>query len=271
VVAGGRQQRPHRPSMACPFCVGGLEAPEPYDVKAFVNRWPSFPDGRSEVVLYTPEHDASFPDLGSQGARRVVDLWTDRTVALGARDDVAYVLVFENRGVEVGATISHPHGQIYAFGEVPAAPLTELRRTARGDCPLCAPPDPALEVAAAADWRAWVPAASAYPYGMLLAPDVHRPDLPALDGPQRDGLADLLVDVLARLDRLFDAALPYMMWIHQRPTDGGMWPEAHLHVHIVSPMRSPDVQRYVAAGELGSGVFVNPVVPEDAAAALRGA
>jgi UDPglucose--hexose-1-phosphate uridylyltransferase len=271
VVAGGRQQRPLRPSMACPFCVGGLEAPEPYDVKAFVNRWPSFPDGRSEVVLYTPEHGASFPDLGSRGARRVVDLWTDRTVALGARDDVAYVLVFENRGVEVGATISHPHGQIYAFGEVPAAPLTELRRTARGDCPLCAPPDPALEVAAAADWRAWVPAASAYPYGMLLAPDVHRPDLPALDGPQRDGLADLLVDVLARLDRLFDAPLPYMLWIHQRPTDGGLWPEAHLHVHIVSPMRSPDVQRYVAAGELGSGVFVNPVVPEDAAAALRGA
>jgi UDPglucose--hexose-1-phosphate uridylyltransferase len=270
MVAGGRQQRPHRPSMACPFCVGGVEAPEPYDVKSFVNRWPSFPDGRSEVVLYTSEHDASFPDLGAQGARRVVDLWTERTEALGARADVAYVLVFENRGAEVGATISHPHGQIYAYSEVPPVPLTELR-TARGDCSLCAPADPALEVAAAADWRAWVPAASAYPYGMLLAPDVHRPDLPALDGPQRDGLADLLVDVLARLDRLFDSPLPYMLWIHQRPTDGGPWPEAHLHVHIVSPMRSPDVQRYVAAGELGSGVFVNPVVPEDAAAALRGA
>jgi UDPglucose--hexose-1-phosphate uridylyltransferase len=271
VVAGGRQQRPHGPSTACPFCVGGIEAPEPYDVTAFVNRWPSFPDGRSEVVLYTPEHDASFPDLGMQGARRVVDLWTDRTAGLGARDDVAYVLVFENRGEEVGATISHPHGQIYAYDEVPAVPLTELRRAARGDCPLCAPHDPALEVAAAADWRAWVPTASSYPYGLLLAPDVHRPDLPSLDGPQRDGLADLLVDVLARLDRLFDAPLPYMLWIHQRPTDGGLWPEAHLHVHIVSPMRSRDVERYVAGGELGSGVFVNPVVPEDAAAALRGA
>jgi UDPglucose--hexose-1-phosphate uridylyltransferase len=271
VVVGGRQQRPHRPSMACPFCVGGLEAPEPYDVKSFVNRWPSFPDGRSEVVLYTPDHDATFPDLGRHGARRVVDLWTERTAALGARPDVAYVLVFENRGAEVGATISHPHGQIYAFTEVPAAPLAELRRAARGDCPLCASPDPALAVAAAADWRAWVPAASAYPYGVMLAPDVHRPDLRALDGPQRDGLADLLVDVLDRLDRLFDAPLPYMLWIHQRPTDGGLWPGAHLHVHIVSPMRSPDVQRYVAAGELGSGVFVNPVVPEDAAAALRGA
>jgi UDPglucose--hexose-1-phosphate uridylyltransferase len=271
VIAPARQQRPHRPSAACPFCVGGTEAPDPYDVKAFVNRWPTFPDGRSEVVLYTPEHDASFPDLGASGARRVVDLWTDRTAALGDRADVAYVLVFENRGEEVGATIPHPHGQIYAYDEVPATPLAELRHAARGDCPLCASHDPALDVAASADWRAWVPAASAYPYGMLLAPDVHRPDLPTLDGPQRDGLADLLIDALARLDRLFDAPLPYMLWIHQRPTDGGPWPEAHLHVHIVSPMRSPGVQRYVAGGELGSGLLVNPVVPEDAAAALRGA
>ncbi len=271
VVAGSRQQRPNRPSAACPFCVGGTEAPEPYDVRWFVNRWPSFPDDRCEVVLYTPEHDLSFADLGEDGARRVVDLWAARTEALGARPGVAYVLVFENRGEEVGATISHPHGQIYAYDTVPDAPLAELRNAARGGCPLCAPPDRALVVAEATGWRAWVPAASAYPYGLLLAPDVHRPDLPALDGPQRDGLAALLVDALGRLDRLFDVALPYMLWVHQRPTDGGAWPEAHLHVHVVTPMRSPGVQRYVAAAELGSGAFVNPVVPEDAAAALRGA
>lgn len=271
VVAGSRQHRPNRPSAACPFCVGGTEAPEPYDVRWFVNRWPSFPGERCEVVLYTPEHDLSFAGLGEDGARRVVDLWAARTEALGARPDVAYVLVFENRGAEVGATISHPHGQIYAYDTVPDAPLAELRNAARGGCPLCATPDRALVVAEAMGWRAWVPAASAYPYGLLLAPDVHRPDLPALDGPQRDGLAALLVDVLGRLDRLFDVALPYMLWVHQRPTDGGAWPEAHLHVHVVTPMRSPGVQRYVAAAELGSGAFVNPVVPEDAAAALRGA
>ena len=270
VVAASRQQRPNRPAASCPFCVGGVEAPEPYQVKAVVNRWPPHPDGRSEIVLYTPEHDLTFPELGPDGARRVVDLWTDRTTALGRRDDVDYVLIFENRGEEVGATISHPHGQIYAFEEMPAAPLHELRHDPRGECPLCPRPDPALLVADAEGWRAWVPAASAYPYGLLLAPVVHRPDLPSLDGPQRDGLADLLIDVLGRLDRLFDIPLPYMLWIHQRPTDGGPWPGAHLHVHIVSPMRSPGVQRYVAAGELGSGVFTNPVVPEDAAAALRG-
>ena len=270
-IVGARQGRPNLPSTGCPFCPGGLEAPEPYDVKAFVNRWPPYPDGRSEIVLYTPEHDLTFPELGPDGARRVVDLWTDRTAALGQRDDVDYVLIFENRGEEVGATIPHPHGQIYAFEEIPAAPLHELRHGPRGECPLCPRPDPALLVADAEGWRAWVPGASAYPYGLLLAPFVHRPDLPSLDGPQRDGLAELLIDVLARLDRLFDIPLPYMLWIHQRPTDGGPWPGAHLHVHIVSPMRSPGVQRYVAAGELGSGVFTNPVVPEDAAAALRGA
>ncbi|HET8617982.1 MAG TPA: hypothetical protein VFM27_03455 [Acidimicrobiales bacterium] len=271
VMAGSRQHRPNRPGASCPFCVGGQEAPEPYDVRAFPNRWPSYPDDRCEVVLYTPDHDASFPDLAGAAARRVVDLWAERTEALGDRPEVDYVLVFENRGEEVGATVAHPHGQIYAYDHVPDAPLAELRRSARGDCSLCPQPDPELMVAEATGWRAWVPAASAYPYGLLLAPDVHRPDLPALDGPQRDGLADLLVDVLARIDRLFDAPLPYMLWIHQRPTDGGGWPEAHLHVHVVSPMRSPGVQRYVAAAELGSGEFVNPVVPEDAAAALRGA
>jgi UDPglucose--hexose-1-phosphate uridylyltransferase len=271
VVAGTRQHRPNRPGAgACPFCVGGVEAPEPYDVKAFVNRWPSFPDDRCEVVLYTPDHDVTFPDLGLDGARRVVDLWAERTQALGARPDVAYVLVFENRGEEVGATIAHPHGQIYAYDRVPDVPLAEVRRTARGGCPLCGPVDRALTVAVSDTWRAWVPAASAYPYALLLAPDVHRPDLPSLDGPQRDGLAALLVDVLGRFDRLFDIALPYMLWFHQRPTDGGPWPEAHVHAHLVSPLRSPGVQRYVAAAELGSGTFVNPIAPEDAAAALRG-
>jgi UDPglucose--hexose-1-phosphate uridylyltransferase len=272
IIAGSRQQRPNRPgATACPFCVGGIEAPEPYDVKAFANRWPSFPGDRCEVVLYTPEHDRSFPDLGVDRVRRIVDLWADRTAALGQRDGVDYVLVFENRGEEVGATIAHPHGQIYALDHVPDVPLTELRRSDGGACLVCDPADDALSVTTATGWRAWVPQASAFPYALLLAPDVHRPDLPSLDGPQRDGLAAVLVDALGRLDRLFDAPLPYMLWIHQRPTDGGAWPEAHVHVHVVSPMRSRDVQRYVAAAELGSGTYVNPVVPEDAAAALRGA
>lgn len=261
-----RQARPNRPSDECPFCVGGLEAPEPYDVRSFVNRWPSYPDDRCEVVLYSPEHDATFWSLGTDGARAVVDVWADRSAALGARDDIAYVLVFENRGAEVGATIPHPHGQIFAYPTVPPTPAAEL---ARDGCALCAEVPGSRLVSEQGGWRAWVPAASLYPYGLVVAPTSHEPDLPGLPADARAGLAAVLVDVLHRLDALWDQPMPYMLWFHQRPFDGGEWPTAHVHAEIAVPQRAPGVMRYIAGGELGSGLYVNPVVPEDAAAELR--
>lgn len=263
-VVGARQGRPNRPSTDCPFCVGGLEAPEPYDVRWFVNRWPSMTDERCEMVLYTPDHDADFWSLGVDGARRVIDLWADRTAALGARPDVDYVLVFENRGAEVGATIPHPHGQIYAFGEVPPVPLRELV-----DGVLL--PDQvseALLVGAHGDWVTWVPHAPTWPYELRLAPRTEAPDL-VDERCDRDGLAAALIDGLARLDQLFDAPMPYMLWVHQRPTDGAEWPDARVHVHICPLYRSAGVQRYVAAAEQGAGVYFDPIVPEVAAEQLR--
>jgi UDPglucose--hexose-1-phosphate uridylyltransferase len=262
-IVASRQERPNLPELTCPFCVGGLEAPEPYEVRWFPNRWPAMPDGRCEVVLYTQEHGATFWSLGVTGARKVIDLWAERSAVLGARPDVDYVLVFENRGAEVGATIGHPHGQIYAFDFVPDVPARELRRgRPTGD------PRQRI-VATASGWKASVPEAPTFPYALVLCPDADVPDLPSLDDPGRDGLARLLVDVLARLDRVFDAPTPYMLWIHQRPFDSGEWPYAKVHVEIVSPWRAAGVPRHVAAGELGSGVFFNPVSPEDAARVLR--
>lgn len=261
-----RQARPNRPDEECPFCVGGLEAPEPYAVRAFVNRWPSFPDERCEVVLYTPEHDATFWSLGVDGALAVVDLWAARSAALGARDDIAYVLVFENRGAEVGATIAHPHGQVYSYGEVPPNPLREL---SAGACALCSEQPGDRLVSEANGWRAWVPHASVYPYGLVVAPTAHEPDLPTLTAESRRALATVLADTLHRLDALWNRPMPYMMWFHQRPFDGGSWPGAHVHVEIAVPQRAPGVMRFIAGGELGSGLYVNPVVPESAAAELR--
>jgi UDPglucose--hexose-1-phosphate uridylyltransferase len=267
-IVADRQDRPNQPTVGqCPFCVGGIEAPEPYEVRAFPNRWPPMADDRCEIVLYTADHTATFWSLGVEGARRVVDLWADRTAALGARSDVGYVLVFENRGPEVGATIPHPHGQVYGFEEVPPVPLAEL--SGDGPCPLCAEAAGDRLVAEAAGWRAWVPWAAGWPFELVLAPTGHRPDLPGLGDGERNGLAALLVDVLARLDRLFAAPMPYMLWIHQRPTDGGEWPRAHLHLHLAPLYRAPDTQRFVAAGELGGGVQFNPVDPADAASRLR--
>lgn len=281
VIVGSRQSRPNLPSDGCPFCVGGIEAPEPYQVRCFPNRWPPLPDGRAEVVLYAPEHHATLASLPPHRVRRLVALWAERTEVLGARPDVAYVLIFENRGPEVGATIAHPHGQIYAFDEVPPVALAELAPIPGGPgagpptdgsagCVLCGEDPGGRMVASMGGWRAWVPAAASWPYGLVVAPTGHVPDLPAA-APSHGDLAAVLVDVFGRLDRLFDEPMPLMWWWHQRPTDGGDWPLAHVHAHIAPLRRAPGTTRFVAAAEQGAGILFNPVPPETAAAHLRDA
>ncbi len=263
-VVGTRQARPNLPSTGCPFCVGGREAPEPYDVFWFPNRWPAMPGERCEVVLYTPDHDATFWSLGVPGARKVIDLWAERTAALGKRDDVDYVLAFENRGPEVGATIAHPHGQIYAYDHVPDRPA---RKLAAGWQPDLEPGD--RLVASHGDWLAYVPYAATYPIAVTIAPRTKAADLDALDDEARDEFAALLIDVLARLDRMHEAALPYMLWLNQRPTDGAAWPQAWFHVEIVSPWRRAGVPRFIAAAEVACEEYFNPVIPEVLAEQLR--
>jgi UDPglucose--hexose-1-phosphate uridylyltransferase len=268
-VAGTRQDRPNRPSSGCPFCVGGTEAPDPYEVKAFTNRWPSYPDDRCEVVLYSPDHDARLSTLPPEHRRKVVDLWADRTERLGARRDIAYVLVFENHGEEVGATIPHPHGQIYAYTDVPPEPAAELARLAEGQALIEDRPE--LVVVERDGWRSWVPSAPVHPFSMRVAPLDRRPDLPSLDDADREAFGSILAETLHRLEGVFDPPMPYIFWIHGRPADGGEWPQAWLHVEIMGPQRAPGVMRYVAGAEVGSGEYVNPVAPEDAAEQLRAA
>ncbi len=274
VVARARQHRPNLPNADCPFCPGGLEAPAPYEVRWFNNRWPPLPDDRCEVVLFSSEHQQSLGRLDRRQLGLLISLWTERTEALGARPDVEYVLIFENRGTEVGATIAHPHGQIYAFAHVPPVPLAELE----GDtCAICEElsgkdkPGGSHErrlVATAVGWQAWTVWAPSYPFELLIAPTEHLGNL----GEARSshgGLAEVMTRALVSLDTLFSTPMPYMMWCHQRPTDGRRWPAAHLHFHIAPTRRAEGVARFVASGELGSGVMFNPVDPEDAASRLR--
>lgn len=301
-IVGHRQARPNLPE-GCPFCVGGLEAPEPYDTRWFPNRWPAYEPGdpfdaagfaaaapadgtappqaavgAAEVILYSPRHDASLGSLGVAQVRKVIDLWAERTASLYSRAEVQYVLVFESRGEEVGATIHHPHGQIYAFPFVPPAIRAEAD-SARAHGDVVAAEIAAVErsgelvVTRNGEWVAWVPYASGYPYGVRIAPRARAGRLDELDDSGRDSFAAVLADVLGRYERLFagepgaSAVFPYLMWIHQAPK---VEPELHhLHVHLAPPQRAAGVLRFVAAGEVGSGTLSNPVVPEDAAERLR--
>jgi UDPglucose--hexose-1-phosphate uridylyltransferase len=294
LVVPHRQGRPNLPASGCPFCVGGLEAPEPYEVRAFPNRWPPLvpgpeidvppagsapPRGAAEVVLFSPDHSTSLATMSVDAVTRVVDLWAERTAALLARPEIEYVLVFENRGAAVGSTIHHPHGQIYGYPFVPPTPAREMAAATGVGCAVCA--EIARETAEGrrivyddGEWAAWVPYASAYSYGLRIAPRAHVGALPDLSAGARRGLAATLTDVLGRYDRLWERApdagpFPYLMWFHQAPAhhDG----EYHLHAHIAPPLRAPGVLRFVASGEVGGGLLANPVLPEAAADALRAA
>ncbi|MGH3743554.1 MAG: galactose-1-phosphate uridylyltransferase [Mycobacteriales bacterium] len=304
--ASHRQDRTFQPPAAvCPLCperpggppteVGG----RPFDMAVFDNRFPSYqpdppqPDitgddllrveparGRCEVVVYTPDHEGSLAGLGPVGARTLVDVWTDRYRILGADPAVRYVLPFENRGVTVGVTLSHPHGQIYAYPEVPPRPARELavattyRRTT-GRCVQCDVRDReqslgARVVAEADGWLASVPFWARFPYELQLLPRRHRASLVDLDDAERDGLADLLVRVLTGYDRLFGFPLPYVLGVFQAPTDEGDWSAvSHVRVSICPPHRAADRLKHLAGSELLAGAFLTDIAPETAAATLR--
>ncbi|MBO0810201.1 MAG: galactose-1-phosphate uridylyltransferase, partial [Actinobacteria bacterium] len=266
VVTPWRQRRPNLPEGSCPFCPGGLEAPEPYDVRHFPNRWPALPGGCHEVVLHSPDHNSSFPALGADRSAQVVEVWSARTAELGSREDVDYVFIFENRGRTIGSTIDHPHSQVMAFTTIPPIPESEL--SAAG-CDLCQDPGQDLIVTRRAGWQAVVPWAPSWPYEMLISPRSHVADLPAAGPDLRAGLAAILVEALTRMERLLGRDSPYMLWLHQRPTGKGDWPAAHLHLHLAPVLRAPGVVRHLAAAEFGAGVFFDPVDPQQAAAQLR--
>ena len=277
-----RQDRTFLPDADhCPLCPtrpGGPETEIPfrsYEIVVFDNRFPSFeaPHGAAEVVVYTDDHQGSFAGLPPQRARDLMWVWRQRYEELGAREDVRYVLIFENRGVEVGTTLHHPHGQIYAFPFVPPVPALELAADARlGGCAVCG------LVARELDDRervihendlvvAYVPFAARWPYETHVAMREHRQSLLECDEDELDALASALQAVTRGFDRLFNRPFPYVMVLHQAPTDGSGG--GHLHVEFYPPLRTATKLKYLAGCEQGAGTFVMDVLPEASAAALR--
>jgi UDPglucose--hexose-1-phosphate uridylyltransferase len=282
VYAVDRQERTFLPdAAACPLCPtrpGGpvTEIPfETFEIAVFDNRFPTFqaPAGAAEVVVYTDDHDGSFAGLEPQRARDLMWVWRQRYEELGAREDVAYVLIFENRGVEVGTTLHHPHGQIYAFPFLPPVPALELAADARlGGCAACALLQRELSdgervVYANGEVVAYVPYAARWPYETHVVVREHRPSLLECSAPELDSLAAALQAVTRGFDALFQRPFPYVMVLHQAPTDGAG--AGHLHVEFYPPLRSATKLKYLAGCEQGAGTFIMDVLPEASAAALR--
>jgi UDPglucose--hexose-1-phosphate uridylyltransferase len=236
--------------------------------------------GACEVVVFTQDSKSSLGALPLGHLELLLEVWAHRYVELGARDDVQYVFPFENRGVEVGVTLHHPHGQIYAYPFVPPIPAREiseqrayLERTGRGlleDHLRAELADgPQRFVYTGEHVVALVPVCARYPYEVWIAPRRAAGSVADLTPLERADFARALKTVLLKYDGLWQRPFPYIMVFHQAPTDGRPHPEAHLHIEFYPAYRMPNRLKFLAGSEAGAGVFTADTLPDDKAAELR--
>jgi UDPglucose--hexose-1-phosphate uridylyltransferase len=285
-----RQDRTFLPSREhCPLDPtkpGGepTEIPFPsFEIAVFDNRFPAFeaPKGAAEVVVYTEEHDASFATLSAERAEDLMWVWRHRYLELGAREDVDYVYIFENRGVEVGVTLHHPHGQIYGYPFLPPVARLELEADRRlGGCAPCALLRRELEdgqrILIENDGAVvYVPYAARWAYEAHVVMRRHRASLLECEPEELRSLSIALQTLVRGYDALFDRPFPYVMAVHQAPTVVASRPGAeaaehgHLHVEFYPPLRTAEKLKYLAGSEQGEGAFISDTLPEESAARLR--
>jgi UDPglucose--hexose-1-phosphate uridylyltransferase len=236
-------------------------------------------NGRCEVVCFSQDHSASFADLTPGQVAVVLAAWTDRSAALAVLPGVEQVYCFENRGQEIGVTLTHPHGQIYAYPFVTPRTSRMLtmasryRRQAGGnlfdDVVAAELSDRSRIVIEAEHWVAFVPHAAHWPYEAHLYPRRRVPDLPGLGAAEREEFCGVYLDLLRRFDRLFGIPAPYISAWHQAPVRAGR-EEFALHLELFTIRRGPDKLKFLAGSESGMGAFTSDIAPEAAAAALRG-
>jgi UDPglucose--hexose-1-phosphate uridylyltransferase len=266
-----------------------------WDVAVFDNRFPSLspvagdvPElivdtapgrGKCEVVVFTQDPRSSLGSLPLAHIELLLRVWADRTAQLGRIEGIDYVLPFENRGAEVGVTLHHPHGQLYAYPQVPPVPARMQRvageyRAAHGRGVLQDHIRRELGsgervLYAGPHAVAFVPACARYPYEVWVAPVEPVATFCDLDDACRADLARAMKTVLMKYDALWDRPFPYLMAWYQAPTDGRPHPESHLHAEFYPPYRTRDRLKYLAGTEIAAGWFAMDALPEDKARELQ--
>lgn len=298
MVASNRQKRPAMDPGQCPFCPGSGRVPDAYDVLAYDNDFPVLslnptepplaPQisgcapayGKCEVILYSSEHQASLPMLSVAHIERLLDLWISRTAALQQDSRIHYIFLFENRGAEVGATMPHPHGQLYAYSYVPSVLQQELDASyeyyeREGTCLLC---DLNSQEEVQRDrllvsndrFLSYTPYFTEYPFGAFITPRRHVSSLLDFRDDDLRDLAWMLKAVTAGLDRVYEKSMPYMMAVHQAPVNIPFREESyHFHIEFYPLLYAPTKIKYRASSEIGAGAACNPTRVEETAPILR--
>jgi UDPglucose--hexose-1-phosphate uridylyltransferase len=299
MIASHRQDRPQMPKDWCPFCPGSGKVPENYDVLKYNNDFPALsetpppPDdvasdffklreayGKCEVILYSPEHNATLPELSVEHITKLVHLWCERTEALRKDHKNKYIFIFENRGEVVGVTMPHPHGQIYAYPYIPKKLELEVESSKEHynhtkNCLICDIMKEEVKLQKRVifendDFVVVLPFFSEYPYGLNVYAKRHVCYITEFNATEKKSLADCLKKCVGTLDSLFDKPFPYMMCIHQAPVNSDDYRQYfHFHIEFYPPMRSAEKQKFNASSETGAWAPCNPTAPEEKAIELR--
>jgi UDPglucose--hexose-1-phosphate uridylyltransferase len=301
MVASHRQQRIYKPAVQdCPLCPSKpghfTEIPAPaYDVVVFGNRFPALAAsdgeptregtlstrpgaGTCEVICFTCDHNASMASLEPAQVELVAQAWINRSIELSRLPGVEQVFCFENSGQDIGVTLDHPHGQIYAYPFITPRTARMLQSVAEyraetgrnlfDDRLADEQADGRRVVLRTEHWTAFVPHAARWPYEVHAYPNRRVPDLAALDQPALAELPLVYLDLLGRFERLFDRPAPYISAWHQAPVRQGREDFA-LHLELFTVRRTADKLKYLAGSESGMDAFANDVQPEAAAARLQ--
>lgn len=301
MIASHRQARPQMPKDWCPFCPDSGKVPADYEVYEYDNDFPALsqqppaPDdvangffrtapayGKCEVILYSPGHTITLPELSDAHVEKLVDLWCQRFDALRADENIKYVFIFENRGDVVGVTMPHPHGQIYGYSFVPKKLQLELASSKEyleqnGKCLFCTMLDEEKKdgrrvIFQNEHFTVFLPFFTEYPYGVYIMSNAHKSYITDFTEDERKSLALTIKHTVGMLDALFGYKFPYMMCMHNAPVNGEDVRESyHFHIEFFPPMRSADKVKFNASSETGAWAHCNPTCPEQTAEELRAA
>jgi UDPglucose--hexose-1-phosphate uridylyltransferase len=235
--------------------------------------------GVCRVICFSPRHNLTLPQLSLEEVEKVIDTWSEQTAELFERSEIAYVLIFENKGAVMGCSNPHPHSQIWSQSQIPTEPTKELASqkdyfTGQGSQLLLdylTGEQQRLEriIVSNEQFTALVPFWAVWPFEILVIAHRAVPSLPALTKIERRALADIYRRVAIRYDNLFETSFPYSMGFHQAPSDKTDHPEWVLHAHFYPPLlRSASLRKFMVGYEM-LGMPQRDITPETAAALLR--
>jgi UDPglucose--hexose-1-phosphate uridylyltransferase len=258
-------------------CVGiNAPAPAQIDSNVYLNR-PA--QGIARVICYSPRHDLSLALLQPREVEELVSAWQREYVDLGGRPGIDHVLTFENKGDVVGVSNPHPHCQIYATNFVFKTIETEVRASRRhldktgrnlfSDIIAAEQRDGARIIAENKTAIAFLPYFARYAYEVFVAPKRAHASIASLSDAEARDFAEVLKETVVRFDNLWQMPFPYVMPLHQAPTDGGDYRSFHFHIEFHPPLRRPNLLKYLAGPEIGGGNFLSDTSPEEKAAELR--